>query len=120
VAADLVVESMQRPARLGAGGAFAFIYIRSRQRQRRTTSKVRVVVWVIPPPVPVIVIGYVPVGAFLDTDKVKWELPEPGAAIDPGLKVAVTPVGTPLALKVIAESKPPETLVVTTAYPLWP
>ena len=47
-------------------------------------------------------------------------LPEPGAAIDAGLKLTVTPDGWPLALKEIAESKPPETDVVTTAYPLWP
>lgn len=47
-------------------------------------------------------------------------LPEPGAAMDAGLKLTVTPDGCPLALKEMAESKPPETDVVTVAYPLWP
>ena len=42
-------------------------------------------------------------------------LPEPGAAIEAGLKLTVTPVGWPVALKLIAELKPPETDVVTTA-----
>ena len=81
---------------------------------------VRVVVCVTPPPVAVIVIGYVPVGAVLATVRVKSEVPEPGAAIVAGLKLPVTPDGTPVADKVTAESKPPETVVVTTAYPLWP
>jgi len=35
--------------------------------------------------------------------------------MDAGLKLKVTPVGTPLALKVIDELKPPDTVVVTTA-----
>jgi hypothetical protein len=57
----------------------------------------------------------VPVGAFLDTVKVKSDVPEPGAAIDVGLKTPVTPLGTPVALKAMAASNPPETDVVTTA-----
>ncbi len=32
----------------------------------------------------------------------------------------MTPVGTPVADKAMAELNPPETFVVTTAYPLWP
>ena len=58
--------------------------------------------------------------ADLDTVMFIWVLPEPGAAIEAGLKLTVTPEGCPVALKLIAESKPPETDVVTTAYPLWP
>jgi hypothetical protein len=50
----------------------------------------------------------------------KSDEPEPGAAMEAGLKVVVTPDGTPVAENAIAESKPPETVVVTTAYPLWP
>jgi hypothetical protein len=46
--------------------------------------------------------------------------PEPGAAMDAGLKLTVTPVGCPVADKEMDESKPPEAFVVTTAYPLWP
>ncbi len=42
---------------------------------------------------------------------VSVELPEPGAAIDAGLKEAVTPAGSPLAESEIAELKPPETVV---------
>jgi len=37
-----------------------------------------------------------------------------------GLKLPVTPDGMPVADRVTAESKPPETVEVTTAYPLWP
>jgi len=51
---------------------------------------------------------------------VKSDVPEPGAAIDDGLKLPVTPEGSPVADKAIAALKPPETDVVTTAYPLWP
>lgn len=48
------------------------------------------------------------------------EVPEPGAAIEVGLKVAVTPVGAPLAVNAIAELKPPETAVVIVELPLLP
>jgi hypothetical protein len=37
-----------------------------------------------------------------------------------GLKVMVTPSGWPEADRETAESKPPETAVVTTTEPLWP
>ena len=63
-------------------------------------------------------IGNVPVGAFLATVKVKCDVPEP--VMEAGLKLPVTPVGTPVADKVTAELKPPETVKVTTANPLWP
>ena len=76
---------------------------------------VSVVVCVTPPPVPVMVIGYVPRGAFRDTVRLKCEEPEPGAAMDAGLKLYVTPEGTPLADNEIAELKPPDTVVLTTA-----
>ena len=79
-----------------------------------------VVEWLWPPPVPVIVIGYVPVGAFLATVSVKSVVPEPGAPIEVGLKLPVTPDGIPLAENEMDESNPPETFVVTTPYPLWP
>ena len=73
------------------------------------------VVLVTPPPAPLMVIEYVPSGAFLETERLKWTLPEPGAASELGLKLEVTPEGTPVAEKLMAESNPPETDVVTTA-----
>ena len=48
------------------------------------------------------------------------ELPEPGAAMDVGLKVTVTPVGWPLAVNATAELKPPDTVVVIVEDPLLP
>ena len=48
------------------------------------------------------------------------DVPEPGAAMDVGLKLTVTPVGWPLAVKAIAEAKPPETVVVIVELPLLP
>lgn len=74
----------------------------------------------MPPPVPVIVIGYVPIAAVLDTVRSMLEVPEPGAAMLAGVNLMVTPVGSPVAERATAESKPPETAVVTVAVPLWP
>jgi len=54
------------------------------------------------------------------TAMVMVEAPEPGAAMDVGLKLTVTPVGWPLAVKAIAESKPPETVVEIVDVPLLP
>src|SRR5580700_1260715 len=48
------------------------------------------------------------------------EVPEPGAGMGLVPNPTVTPVGWPLALKVIAESKPPETAVVMVEPPLEP
>jgi hypothetical protein len=48
------------------------------------------------------------------------EVPDPGAAMDVGLKLTVTPDGWPDADKLIAESKPPETAVVIVEEPLLP
>jgi len=53
----------------------------------------------------------VPVVAVLLAVKVRVELPEPGAAIDVGLNAAVTPAGSPVAEREMAELKPPETVV---------
>ena len=57
------------------------------------TVRETVAVCVVPPPVPVMVIVYVPVKVVEATAIVIVEVPEPGAAIDVGLKVTVTPVG---------------------------
>ena len=54
------------------------------------------------------------------TVKVATELPEPGAAIDAGLKATVTPVGAPEAVSAMAASNPPETEVAMVEDPLLP
>jgi len=84
------------------------------------TVRVKVVCCVMLPPVPVTVIGYTPMAVFGDTATVIVEVPEPGAAIDVGLKLTVTPLGWPLADKTIAELNPPETVVVIVDVPLLP
>ena len=61
-----------------------------------------------------------PVAVVEATAIVIVDVPEPGAAMDVGLKLTVTPVGWPLADKAIAELKPPETVVVTVEVPLLP
>jgi len=57
------------------------------------TCNVRVVVCVMLPPMPVTVIVYVPVAVVEATVMVMVEVPAPGAAMDKGLRVTVTPVG---------------------------
>src|SRR4051794_12898787 len=79
--------------------------------------RLTVVVWVTLPPVPVMVIVEVPRVAVEATVKVSVELPEPGAAVEAGLKEAVTPEGRPEAESAMAELKPPETAVVIVALP---
>ena len=59
----------------------------------------------------------VPTTAVLLAVKVTVELPLPGAAIDAGLKLAVTPEGRPEADNDTADLKPPLTVVVTVLFP---
>ena len=59
-----------------------------------------------------------PVAAVEDTDRVKMEVPEP--VIELELKLAVTPVGMPVAVKPTAESKPSTTVDVIVELPLLP
>ena len=66
-----------------------------------------------PPPLAVTVALNVPVAAALLAVNVSVELPEPGAAIDAGLKLAVTPDGRPETDRATAELNPPETAVET-------
>ena len=82
--------------------------------------RVTVVVWVTPPPVPVIVIVRVPFVALLFTVTVMVDVPEPGAAIELGLKLTVTRDPWPLADRPIAELKPGETAVVMVDLPELP
>jgi len=84
-----------------------------------TVSEI-VTVWVIPPPLAVTVTLVVPVVAVLLAVKVRVELPLPGAAMLPGLKLAVTPEGRPEADNEIAELKPPLTEVEIVLVPELP
>jgi hypothetical protein len=77
-------------------------------------------VWVTPPPLAVTVIFEVPLIAVLLTVNFNVELPPPGAAIEPGLKLAVTPVGSPEAERVTAELNPPLTDVEIVVLPELP
>ena len=52
--------------------------------------------------------------------KLAVEVPEPGAAMDDGLKPTVTPVGAPDDVSATAASNPPETVVVMVEFPLLP
>ena len=52
--------------------------------------------------------------------KVRRDVPDPGAAIEVGLKLPVTPDGKPEAVSAIAELNPPLKEVVTVTYPLCP
>ena len=62
----------------------------------------------------------VPVVAVLLAEKVRVEVPLPGAAMEAGLKLAVTPAGNPEADNEIAELKPPLTVVETVELPELP
>ena len=53
----------------------------------RRTWKDRVVDLVTPPPTPVMVMAKVPVGALLDTVRLKSVVPEPGAPMEAGVKL---------------------------------
>ena len=70
----------------------------------------------MPPPVAVTVTLKVPAAAVLLAEIVSVELPLPGAGIEAGLKLAVTPDGRPEAESETAELNPPpvvtETVVV--------
>jgi hypothetical protein len=84
------------------------------------TVNVTVVVRMRPPPEPVTVIGYVPGAVVEPTAMVMVDVPEPGAGMDAGLKLTVTPAGWPVADKATAELNPPETVTVRVAEPLLP
>ena len=75
------------------------------------TVRAIVVVCVTLPPVAVTVTFAVPVVAVLLAESVRVELPLPGAVMEAGLKLAVTPAGNPDADKETAELNPPLTAV---------
>jgi hypothetical protein len=62
----------------------------------------------------------VPVAVVEATVIVMVELPEPGAAMEVGLKLTVTPAGWPAADKLTDELKPPEMAVAIVDVPLLP
>lgn len=82
--------------------------------------RLMVVVWVTPPPVAVTVTVALPVVAALLAERVRVELPLPGAAMELGLKLAVTPDGNPEAENETVALKPPLTLVVIVLLPELP
>lgn len=86
------------------------------------TVREMVVLLVVEPEVPVIVIVAVPTVAVEDAVSVRVEVALPLAGGVTGLveKVAVTPLGNPLALSVVAESKPPVLVTVIVLVPLLP
>ena len=84
------------------------------------TVRETVVVWVTPPPLAVTVTFTVPMVAVLLAVNVSVELPLPGAAIELGLKLAVTPEGKPEADSDTAELKPPLTVVEIVLLPELP
>ena len=66
-----------------------------------------VAVWTVPPPLAFTVTVAVPDVAVLLAVNVRVELPLPGAAIELGLKLTVTPAGKPEAESETAELNPP-------------
>jgi hypothetical protein len=73
------------------------------------TVRVRVAVWVSEPLVPVTVTVAAPVAAVAEAVKVRVLVP----VVDVGLKLAVTPLGKPLALRVTLPVKPLPGVTVT-------
>jgi hypothetical protein len=76
------------------------------------------VVSVMLPEVPVTIMLYVPGTVDAATVIVMVEVPAP--VIEVGLKLTVTPVGWPLAVKAMAASKPPVTELVMVLVPELP
>lgn len=81
------------------------------------TVSVTVVVRVVAPEVPVIVTVAAPVTAVLDAANVRVELVP---VADAGLKLAVTPLGNPLAVRATAPVNPPDRVMAIDAVPLAP
>ena len=76
------------------------------------------VVSLVLPEVPVTVMLYVPMTVDEATAIVMVEVPAP--VIEVGLKLTVTPVGWPVADKVMAELKPPVTVLLMVEFPELP
>lgn len=85
-----------------------------------TTVSVKVVLRLSPPPLPVTVMGYVPGTVTRVTPMVIIEVPEPGGGMVTGLKVTLTPRGTPDAERLMKLLNPPLTVVVIVDMPWLP
>jgi hypothetical protein len=87
------------------------------------TVRLKVVLWVSEPEVPVTVTVAGPVVAEAEAVRVKVELalPLPGGVTGFAEKEAVTPLGSPDALRLVAELNPPwlETVMVLVPLPPW-
>jgi len=81
------------------------------------TVRLKVALRVNPPPVPLTVTFTVPVVAALEAARVSALL---APVVDGGLKVAVTPLGNPLALKATLLVNPPVRVIVIVLAPLAP
>jgi hypothetical protein len=95
---------------LGLAGVRS-IFVRVTEPLDVTLSET-VAVRVREPPVAVTVTGNVPRLAFAVAVKFRLELPEPGAPIEDGVNVAVTPLGSPEADNATELLKPPTAWVV--------
>lgn len=84
------------------------------------TVSERVVVLLVLPLVPMMVMVRVPVVARELAVNFTVDVPEPGAPMDDGVKLTVTPDASPVAVKAIAELKPPVAAVVMVDVPLLP
>ena len=82
------------------------------------TDSETVVVSTVLPEVPVTVMRYVPVAVEEATVIVRVELPAP--VIEVGLKLTVTPVGWPVADKLMTPLNPPVTVLVIVEWPELP
>jgi hypothetical protein len=81
------------------------------------TVRTNVVERVSPPPAPLMVTLAVPVAAVPDVAIVNVL---PPAVVEAGLKVAVTPLGNPLALKATLSVKPPVRVIVIALFAVKP
>jgi len=81
------------------------------------TVNPRLAVWLLPPPVAVIVAVAEPTVAEELAVRVRVDEPDPGAAIVDGLKLALTPEGSPDAEREIAELNDPDRVVDTVELP---
>jgi len=85
-----------------------------------STVTVLLAVLMTPPPVAVIVIKYALGTTLVAALSVSVLVPEPGAAIPPGEKLAVMPLGSPLTARLMALLKVLFALVVSVRLPLFP
>ena len=69
-----------------------------------STTNITNAEWIFPPPLPVIVKLYEPAGVDEEVVIVRFELPD--GVTDPGLKLALHPLGSPDTLRLTEELNP--------------